>query len=175
MITRAKNPRGHVDRLATALLAGALLFGGIDDAYADSGAGSVTASAVGSVMVLHGSGQVLTGGARFVVESVHTAADGSILILNGVSEAVQVSLRIVGDSVISATTLAGKVLTVSVTAAGHILHAGGEVVAFVPNAASQTLMHSSVHRGPSPASNGYDHTEPWLPADDRQTSYGRDN
>jgi len=182
MTTKAKNSRRCLGRLTAALLAGAVLFSGLGGAYAGSGPGSVTASAegsasmaIGSVMVVAGSGQVFVGGARFIAESVQTAADGSILVLTGVSEAVSISLRIVGDSVINATALAGRVLTVSATTAGHILHAGGEVVAFVPNAASQTLMHSSTYHGSSPASSDLGATGSWVPADDRRTLYGGDN
>lgn len=181
MTTRAKRGRTHLDRLAAAILAGAVLVAGGGGAFADGVFGSVRTSAQGSatmfrgsVTILQGSGQILVGGSQFVVESVHATADGTILILRGVSEAVSISLRVVGNSVVSATTFAGTVLTVSATAAGHILHAGGEVVAFVPNSLGQTLIHSSVYHGPSHALDGYGQTQPWIPPEERRAEERQD-
>ena len=175
MATRAPGGRKHLDRLAAAILASAVLIAGGGGAFADGFFGSVRTSAQssatmfrGSATILRGSGQIIVGGSQFVVESVRATADGTILILRGVSEAVSISLRIVGNSVISATTLAGTVLTVSVTAAGHILHAGGEVVAFVPNSLGQTLTHSSVYYAPPHGLKGYGQTEPWISLEERR-------
>ncbi len=175
MTRRAIRRRTFLDGFAAAILAGVVLIAGGGGAFADGAFGSIRTSAqgsatmfAGSVTILRGSGQILVGGSQFVVESVHATADGTILILRGVSEAVQISLRIVGNSVVSATTFAGTVLTVSATAAGHILHAGGEIVAFVPNNLGQTLIHSSVYHGPSYALNGYGQTQPWIPPEERR-------
>ena len=178
MTTRANVRRALLDRLAAAILAGVVLVAGGGSVLADGAFGSIRASAQGSatmfrgsVTILRGSGQILVGGSQFVVESVHATADGVILILRGVSEAVSISLRVVGNSVVSATTFAGTVLTVSATAAGHILHAGGNVVAFVPNTLSRTLVHSSAYGGPSHALNGYGQSQPWIPPEERRDFY----
>ncbi len=170
MTTRTNVGRTLLDRLAVAILAGVVLMAGAGGASADGAFGSIRTSAQGSatmfrgsVTILRGSGQILVGGSQFVVESVHATADGTILILRGVSEAARISLRVVGNSVVAATTFAGTVLTVSATAAGHILHAGGEIIAFVPNSLGHALIHSSVHHGPSHALNGHGQTRPWSP------------
>ncbi len=175
MTTRTNVGRTLLDRLAVAILAGVVLMAGAGGASADGAFGSIRTSAQGSatmfrgsVTILRGSGQILVGGSQFVVESVHATADGTILILRGVSEAARISLRVVGNSVVAATTFAGTVLAVSATAAGHILHAGGEVVAFVPNSLGRTLTHSSAYGGPSHASSGYGQTQPWIPPEERR-------
>ncbi len=175
MTTRAHRERKHRDRLVAAIFASAVLTAGGGGAFADGVFGSIRTSAQGSAAmfrgsatILRGSGQVLVGGAQFVVESVRVTADATILILRGVSETVSISLRIVGNTVFSATNLAGMVLTVLVTAAGHILHAGGEVVAFIPNTLGQTLTHSSVYYAPPHGSNGHGQTQTWIPLDERR-------
>ena len=175
MTRKALSGRMFLDGIAAAFLAGSVLIAGGGGAFADGILGSIRTSAQGSVTmfrgsatILQGSGQILVGGSQFVVESVHATADGTVLILRGVSEAVRISLQVVGNSVVSATTFAGTVLSVSATAAGHILHAGGEVVAFVPNSLGQSLIHSSAYHGPSHALSGYGQTQPWIPPEDRQ-------
>ncbi len=175
MTTRANVGRTLLDRIAAAILASAVLTAGGGGAFADGAFGSIRTSAQGSAAmfrgsatILRGSGQVLVGGAQFVVESVRVTADATILILRGVSEAVSISLRIVGNSVIFATNFAGTVLTVLVTAAGHILHDGANVVAFVPNHLGQTLVHSSAYGGPSHPLHGHGQARPWTPPEERQ-------
>ncbi len=176
MTTRANAGRTLLDRIAAAILAGMVLVAGGGSVLADGVFGSIRASAQGSTMmfrgsatILRGSGHILVAGSQFVVESVHATADGVILILRSVSEALRITLHVVGDSVISATTVAGTVLTVSATAAGHILHAGGEVVAFVPNTLGQTLVHSSAYGGPSRPLHGHGQAQPWNPPEERQS------
>ena len=176
MTRRANRGRTYLDRLAATILAGAVLIAGGGDAFADGAFGSLRTSAQGSATmfrgsatILQGSGQILVGGSQFVVESVHATAEGTVLILRGASQAARISLQVVGNSVVSAATFAGTVLTVSATAAGHILHAGGEVVAFVPNSLGQTLIHSSAYHAPSHASSGYGQTQLWIPPEDRQS------
>ena len=174
MTRRAIRGRTFRDGIAEAILAGMVLIAGGGGAFADDVFGSIRTSAQGSATmfrgsatILQGSGQILVGGSQFVVESVHATVDGTILILRGVSEAVRISLQVVGNTVVSATTFAGKVLTVSATAAGHILHASGEVVAFVPNSLGRTLTHSSTYYGPSHALDGHGQTQPWIPPEER--------
>ncbi len=181
MTTRAKVGRTLLgrpllDRLATAILAGVVLVAGGGSALADGAFGSIRASAQGSSMmfrgsatILRGSGHILAAGSQFVIESVHATADGVVLILRGVSEALRITLHVVGDSVISATTVAGTVLTVSATAAGQILHAGGNVVAFVPNTLGHTLVHSSAYGGPSRPLYGHGQAQPWNPPEELES------
>lgn len=173
MTTRANAGRTLLDRLAAAILAGVVLVAGNGSVLADGAFGSIRASAQGSAMmfrgsatILQGSGRILVAGSQFVVESVHATADGVILILRGVSEALRITLHVVGNSVISATTVAGMVLTVSATAAGQILHAGGNVVAFVPNTLGRTLVHSSAYGGPSRPLYGHGQAQPWNPPEE---------
>ncbi len=176
MTTRANVGRPLLDRLAAAILAGVVLVAGGSSVLADGAFGSIRASAQSSAMmfrgsatIIQGSGHILAAGSQFVVESVHATADGVILILRGVSEALRITLHVVGNSVISATTVAGTVLTVSATAAGHILHAGGNVVAFVPNTLGHTLVHSSAYGGPSRPLYGHGQAQPWNPPEDLQS------
>lgn len=176
MTTRANVGRTLLDSLAAAILAGVVLVAGGSSVLADGAFGSIRASAQGSAMmfrgsatILQGSGHILAAGSQFVVESVHATADGVILILRGVSETLRITLHVVGNSVISATTVAGTVLTVSATAAGHILHAGGNVVAFVPNTLGHTLVHSSAYGGPSRPLYGHGQTQPWNPPEELQS------
>ena len=176
MTTRANGGRTPLDRLAAAILAGVVLVAGNGSVLADGLFGSIRASAHGSAMmfrgsatILRGSGHILVAGSQFVIESVHATADGVILILRGVSEALRITLHVVGDSVISATTVAGTVLTVVATAAGQILHAGGHVVAFVPNTLGNTLVHSSAYGGQSRPLYGHGQAQPWNPPEDLES------
>ncbi len=176
MTTRANVGRTLLDSLAAAILAGVVLVAGGTSVLADGVFGSIRASAQGSAMlfrgsatILQGSGQILAAGSQFVVESVHATAEGVILILRGVSEASRITLHVVGNSIISATTIAGTVLTVSAAVAGHILHAGGNVVAFVPNTLGRTLVHSSAYGGPSRPSYGHGQAQPWNSPEELQS------
>ncbi len=176
MTTRANGGRALLDKIRVAILAGVVLVAGEGSVLAEGAFGSIRASGQGSAMmfrgsatILRGSGQILAAGSQFVVESVHATADGVILVLRGVSEALRITLHVVGNSVISATTFAGTVLTVSATAAGQILHTGGKVIAFVPNALGQTLAHSSAYGGPSRPLYGRGQAQPWTPPEEPQT------
>ena len=161
--------KSHLKRLAAALSVGAVLLAGSGAAQANGVFGSIHASAQGSAAlfkgsatIIQGSAEILVAGSQLVVESVHYSAEGAVLVLRGASEMARITLQVVGHSVTSAVTAAGTVLRVSATAAGHILHAGGEVVAFVPSTVGRALVHSSYHGDPSNPHYGGNLHRAWI-------------
>lgn len=143
-------------RFIASLVASLLLLSGTAmpvHAHAQSDASTlsaVSALPLASVVVSAGAaGSVLaapvilsTAGAVLVVMTVEVSAHATVLVLESASDGARISLEIVGDGLAASTLVAGSVVTVSVIGAGVVLSAASEVIAFIPNALGNALLHN---------------------------------
>jgi hypothetical protein len=84
---------------------------------------------------------LLVSGAAFTVVAVQTLAEGSVWVLERASDGVRVSVRF-GSEVAGASVVAvGTALVVTTVAAGCVLSAAGEAIAFIPNELGRSLLH----------------------------------
>lgn len=90
------------------------------------------AVSVAAPVALFASGAVLT------VVAVETSARGTVWVLERASDGARASVEFSGRA--SAAT--GTALFVTVIASGYVLSVAGEVIAFVPNAIGQALLHN---------------------------------
>lgn len=137
--------------VALVLAAGALL---CPTAHAQSEASALSAlsvlpvaSVVTGASVVAGAALALpvalsTAGAVLVVRTVEVSARGTVLLLERASDAAQVSVEIAGRGVEAVSLAVGSTVTVSVLGAGVLLSVAGEVLAFIPNALGQALLHN---------------------------------
>lgn len=98
---------------------------------------SVTAGAVLAVPAI-----LSTAGATLVIKAVEVSARSTVYVLERASDGARVSLEVLGRGVTGASVVAGTVATVSVIAAGVVLSAAGEVIAFIPNAVGRALLYN---------------------------------
>jgi len=83
-----------------------------------------------------------TAGAVLVVRTVEASARGTVVLLERVSDGAQASVEIAGRRVEAVSLAVGSAVTVSVLGAGVLLSIAGEVLAFIPNALGQALLHN---------------------------------
>ena len=92
------------------------------------------------------------------IESVSGPGTATVVIDPGSPNRIQITSTV--DPVVISDQ------SVAATAAGQILHAGGNVVAFVPNTFGRTLVHSSAYGGPSRPLYGHRQAQPWNPPEE---------
>ncbi len=100
-------------------------------------AGASTASAALAIPAV-----LSAGGAVFVVRSAEVSARGTIYGLERVSDGARVGVEIAGRGALTASVVAGAMVTVSVIGTGVVLSAAGEAIAFLPNALGRALLHN---------------------------------
>lgn len=101
--------------------------------------GSVTA---GASVAAAATSLLLVSGAVFTVKAVALSARGTVYVLERASDGVEISVEVLGRGLSATAQLAGSVVAVSVIGAGVVLSAAGEVLAFIPNALGQALLHN---------------------------------
>lgn len=106
------------------------------------GAASVGSAAAGAVVALPVALSV--GGAVLTVKAVEASATGTVYLLERASDGAQASVEVSGKALSATAHGVGTLVTCSVISAGVILSAAGEVIAFVPNALGQALLHNEV-------------------------------
>lgn len=102
---------------------------------------SVVASEAGAA-VSQASAQVLVAGASLVVRSVASTVRGTVYVLERLSDGVRVSVEVSAQGAGAASLAVGTAVTVSAFAAGVILSAAGQVLAFIPNEVGRALMYN---------------------------------
>ena len=90
-----------------------------------------------------------TTGATLVIKTVESTAKGTLYVLERASDAGFVltaprraSVEVVGKGIAGVSMVAGMAVVVSVVAAGVVLSAAGEAIAFIPNALGRALLHN---------------------------------
>jgi hypothetical protein len=85
---------------------------------------------------------VLVAGAELVVKAVASTATGTVYLLERVSDGVQVSVEVVAKAAASVALSVGTAVVVSAIAAGLVLSAAGQAVAFIPNEVGRALLYN---------------------------------
>jgi len=100
------------------------------------GASAAAGAVVAAPVLLSTAGTVL------VVKTVESTARGTLFVLERASDGAAVSVEVVGRGSGAMLVGAGTAVTVSVIGAGTVLSVAGEVLAFIPNALGQALLHN---------------------------------
>lgn len=106
----------------------------IASVVAETGASTKDASALPAAFSL--------AGATLSIVAVEASATGVVYVLERTSDGVRASVRIASKAAGQASMAVGTAVTVSAFAAGVVLSAAGQVLAFVPNAVGKALLHN---------------------------------
>ncbi len=104
------------------------------------GAASAGSTAAGAVLALPAALSV--GGALLTVVAVQASAEGMVYLLERASDGARASVQVLGRGAEASGQGVGTAVLCSVTGTGVLLSVAGEVLAFVPNAIGQALLHS---------------------------------
>ena len=96
---------------------------------------SVLVASEAAGAVAQASAVLSVAGGTLIVKAVQSTARGSVYVLERVSDGVRVSVEVGAKAL-------GRVVTVSVIAAGTALLVAGEVIAFVPNEVGRALLYN---------------------------------
>ena len=77
-----------------------------------------------------------------MVSAVQVSAAGTVYVLERASDGARVSVSVLSGAAGLASASVGTAVTVSVIAAGTVISAAGEVLAFIPNAIGRALLHN---------------------------------
>ncbi len=102
-----------------------------------SAAVSASAGAVVAIPVV-----LSTAGAVLIVKTVESTARGTVFVLERASDGARTSIEVLGKGIAAASLVTGASVMVTVVSAGVILSAGGEAIAFIPNALGRALLHN---------------------------------
>ena len=80
------------------------------------------------------------GGAVLVVKTVELSAQGTVWVLERLSDGARASVRLSSRAAGATSVGVGTLVTVSLTGAGVLLSASGQVLAFIPNAMGEALL-----------------------------------
>lgn len=104
------------------------------------GAASVASAAAGASVAVPAALSV--GGAVLTVKAVESTARGTVVVLERVSDGAVASVEVTGRAASAVAAGVGTLVTCSVIGTGVILLSAGQVLAFVPNALGQALLHN---------------------------------
>ena len=106
------------------------------------GTASVASAAAGALVAVPAA--VLVGGAALTVAALQASAVGTVYVLERTSDGAQASVQVqvLGRGVGASAHGVGTVVVCSAIGTGVLLSAAGEVLAFVPNALGQALLHN---------------------------------
>ena len=111
------------------------------DPSADLSAASGLSLSVPVAISVTAPAALLVSGATFTVVAVETLAEGTVWVLERASDGLRVSVRF-GSEVAGASAVAvGTVIVTTTVAAGCVLSAAGEAIAFIPNELGRSLLH----------------------------------
>lgn len=96
-----------------------------------------------SGLVITGSMQTLAASGQVVVGSLEVSGEAALLVLRGVASGVEASIKVSAELARAIGIGVGTVLTVVAESAGYALSAGGQLIAYLPNQATQSLLHQS--------------------------------
>jgi hypothetical protein len=111
------------------------------DPSADLSAASGLSLSVPVAISVTAPAALLVSGATFTVVAIEALAEGTVWVLERASDGVRVSVRF-GSEVAGASAVAvGTVIVTTAVAAGCVLSAAGEAIAFIPNELGRSLLH----------------------------------
>ena len=88
----------------------------------------------------------LSAGMVLTVVAVEASAAGTVWVLERASDGVRISLKVAGRAAHASAHAIGGAVVVTALSTGYVLSAAGQVIAFVPNAIGQALLHHEVIR-----------------------------
>lgn len=123
-------------------------------ALAQSTASQNLSGAVSEVVgsVVDGAVSTLATSGMFVVDAVHAGAEGVTYVLKNASTGATVSVRVAAHASGTVAVASGTAVQVISQGAGYAIIALGKMIAYVPNAVGQELIHHS--RLDTPAKTG---------------------
>ena len=80
-------------------------------------------------------------GARFSVTALRPVGESVLVVMTAVGEGVSFTVELAASAVAAAGLVIGTVVVGTAVVAGHLLYAGAEAIAFVPNEAARAQMH----------------------------------
>jgi hypothetical protein len=111
------------------------------DPSADLSAASGLSLSVPVAISVTAPAALLVSGAAFTVVAIQTLAEGTVWVLERASDGLRVSVRF-GSEVAGVSAVAvGTVIVTTIVAAGCVLSAAGEAIAFIPNELGRSLLH----------------------------------
>jgi hypothetical protein len=96
-----------------------------------------------SGLVVTGSMQTIAASGQVVVAGLEVSGETAILVLRGIAVGTEATVRVSSEMLVGLGIAVGTMVTVVAETAGYALVAGGKVLAFLPNEASQSLLHQS--------------------------------
>lgn len=123
--------------LSMALLCAAMPAGAHNDGLSEASALSAlpVAVSVSAPVLSVAAGSVLT------LVAIEVVADGTVWVLQRASDGARIVVKWSALSVGMASVAVGAAITVTAVSAGWVLSAAGEVLALIPNALGQALLH----------------------------------
>ena len=107
------------------------------------GTGASAGASVGAAgAVLSVPAALSVGGAVLVVKTVEASATGTVYVLERASDGAQVSINVAGKGARAVVQGVGTVVECSLVTGGAVLSVAGAVIAFVPDAIGQALLHN---------------------------------
>jgi hypothetical protein len=134
--------------MRAAMLAAALALGSFAlpsqahrDPSGDASAASGLSLSVPVAISVTAPAAVLVSGAAFTVVAVQALAEGTVWVLERASDGVRVSVRFGSEVAGASAVVVGAVVVTTAVAAGWVLSAAGEAIAFIPNEIGRSLLH----------------------------------
>jgi len=84
---------------------------------------------------------VLVSGATFTVVAVEVLVEGTVWMLERASDGLRFSVRFGSEMAGASALVVGTVIVATTVAAGCVLSAAGEAIAFIPNELGRALIH----------------------------------
>lgn len=100
------------------------------------GAGAAAGASLAAPVMLSAAG------AGLVVKAVEVGALSTTYVLERASDGARVSIEVARQGASNASVAAGTAVQASVIGTGIILSAGGQAIAFLPNALGRALLHN---------------------------------
>jgi hypothetical protein len=85
--------------------------------------------------------EALPAGSKLVVESVQVVGESVLVTVGSVAGGASFVLELGAKAVKGVVLAAGTVVSVAVVSGGYVLSVAGEMLAFIPDAATRALMH----------------------------------
>ena len=85
---------------------------------------------------------LLSGGVMLTVAAVDVSAEGTVWVLERASDGARAVVRLSAHAAGAASLAVGTAVTVTALAAGWVLSAAGEAIAFIPNQIGASLLHN---------------------------------
>ncbi len=101
-----------------------------------------TASGAAAGAVVAVPAALSVGGAVLTIKAVEASATGTVYLLERASDGAQASVRVIGKGTKAVSQGVGTAVECSLVTGGIVLSVAGSVIAFIPDAIGQALLHN---------------------------------